>query len=145
MVAIHEKIVHLLDTRKLKRRDLARALAVSPQTATDICKGRSAVTIPHLRNLVAWFNLRPDYWLDNERLEPALSDRLVAGMDQKLDAIARTGILLAESPEQLFERMRRFIAEHGAEFENSNPDLGAEERGILGLDNEGPGMVGRVF
>ena len=45
LVLIHEKISALLEQRRLKKRDLARALGVSPQTATDICKGRSAITL----------------------------------------------------------------------------------------------------
>ena len=36
MVPIHEKIVAQLEQRRLKKRDLARALGVSPQTATDM-------------------------------------------------------------------------------------------------------------
>ena len=78
MVAIHEKIVAQLEQRKLKKRDLARALSVSPQTATDICKGRSAITLPHLRNLVNYFGLRADFWLDDQRLMPEASDRVGA-------------------------------------------------------------------
>lgn len=74
MVLIHEKITALLGQRHLRKRDLAKALGVSPQTATDICKGRSAITLPHLRNLVAFFGLRPDFWLDDDKLLPDVTD-----------------------------------------------------------------------
>ena len=77
MVLIHEKITALLEQRRLKKRDLARALNVSPQTATDICKGRSAITLPHLRNLITFFEVRAEFWLDDERLVPEDVDRLL--------------------------------------------------------------------
>ena len=76
MVTIAEKINAVLAERGLLKRDLARALGISPQTATDICKGRSAVTLPHLRSLVRFFGLRPDFWLDDSRLEPGAADEV---------------------------------------------------------------------
>ena len=75
MVTIADKINAMLAERGLLKRDLARALGVSPQTATDICKGRSAVTLRHLRNLVRLFELRADYWIDETRIEPDPADR----------------------------------------------------------------------
>ena len=80
MVLIHEKITALLEQRRLKKRDLARALGVSPQTATDICKGRSAITLPHLRNLISYFEVRAEFWLDDDRLAPIEIDQLDNGM-----------------------------------------------------------------
>ena len=93
MVLIHEKIAALLEQRHLKKRDLARALGVSPQTATDICKGRSAITLPHLRNLVAYFELRADFWIDDQRLLPDAGDR-AASTGNRGEALARTGLAL---------------------------------------------------
>jgi transcriptional regulator with XRE-family HTH domain len=142
MVLIHEKITALLEQRHLKKRDLARALGVSPQTATDICKGRSAITLPHLRNLVKFFELRPDYWLD-DKLLPDDSDRLQAGMGQS-DSIARSGLLQVRDVERLLQRVRAVLAEHRSEFLSRNPDLTTEEKRVLGLADPSQGMMGMI-
>jgi len=142
MVLIHEKISALLEQRRLKKRDLARALGVSPQTATDICKGRSAITLPHLRNLVAFFELRADYWLDEQRLLPESVDRASARRCE--ETLARTGLLQVGDPEHLLRALRAFVARHRAEFLAQFPDLAPEERRVLGLADAEPGAVGRV-
>jgi transcriptional regulator with XRE-family HTH domain len=136
MVLIHEKISALLEQRRLKKRDLARALGVSPQTATDICKGRSAITLPHLRNLVAYFELRADYWLDDQRLLPGAGDECVG---QGLPP----GWPQVQDPELLARRLRTFLQRHRAEFLAQFPDLTPEERRALGLGVD-TGTVGRV-
>lgn len=143
MVLIHEKIVAQLEHRKLKKRDLARALGVSPQTATDICKGRSAITLPHLRNLVAYFELRADYWLDDSRLDPGPDDRTIAPASRG-DSLARTGLLQLDDPERLLARLRAFVADHRAMFLARHPDLAADEKRFLGLLDHGHGSVGRI-
>ncbi len=143
MVLIHEKIVALLEQRRLRKRDLAKALDVSPQTATDICKGRSAITLPHLRNLVLFFELRADYWLDEGRLLPDESDA-VQGEPSRAEALARSGLLRVEDPERLFQRMRSFVGDHRAGFLARNPDLSLEEKRLLGFLDPGQGLVGRV-
>jgi transcriptional regulator with XRE-family HTH domain len=143
MVLIHEKIVALLEQRKLKKRDLARALGVSPQTATDICKGRSAITLPHLRNLVVYFELRADFWLDDDRLVPGPGDRMQPATP-RAESLARTGLLQLEDPERLFGRMRSFIADHRLTFIARNPDLSADEKRVLGFAEYGQGLVGRI-
>ena len=71
---IHEKIQKQLRQRRQRKKDLAAFLGIAPQTMTDICKGRSAVTLSHLRRLVDYFDLRADFWLDDSREEPALLD-----------------------------------------------------------------------
>ncbi|MFM1872039.1 MAG: helix-turn-helix protein [Planctomycetota bacterium] len=130
MVLIHEKIAALLEQTRLKKRDLARALGVSPQTATDICKGRSAITLPHLRNLVALFELRADYWLDDSRLLPTESDR-TKGTD---------GTAMRSSPvdnaDRLVQRLRSFAQMHRSAFLHANPDLSVSEQRWLGLAEE---------
>lgn len=131
MVLIHEKITALLEQRRLKKRDLARALAVSPQTATDICKGRSAITLPHLRNLVAFFDVRPDFWLDEDRLLPEDHDRVANRVT--LTALSRSGLAALDDPERLLERLRSFVRIHQAEFLAAFPDLRPDERALLGL------------
>ncbi len=142
MVLIHEKISALLEQRRLKKRDLARALGVSPQTATDICKGRSAITLPHLRNLVTFFELRADFWLDDHRLLPEALDR--AGDDRGGEALARTGLLQVSDPEHLLRAIRNFVSRHRTEFLAQNPDLTADERRVLGLMEPEHGTVGRL-
>lgn len=139
---IHEKISALLEQRRLKKRDLARALGVSPQTATDICKGRSAITLPHLRNLITFFEVRAEFWLDDERLVPAELDRLAnRGAAAALD---RSGLLQADDPERLMARLRSFVQRHRAEFLAAFPDLSAAERRLLGLGEQAAGTIGHV-
>lgn len=142
MTAIHEKIVAQLEQRKLKKRDLARALEVSPQTATDICKGRSAITLPHLRNLVRYFGLRADFWLDEQKLMPDANDRVQAGPNQ--EAMARSGLGQLSDPSRFVQRMRTLVAEHKKEFVARNPDLTDAEKVMLGLLDSTAGSMGRV-
>ncbi len=143
MVLIHEKIVAQLEQRRLKKRDLARALGVSPQTATDICKGRSAITLPHLRNLVAFFELRADFWIDDRKLLPEPGDRVHATGTQN-DTLTKSGLLQVADVERFVQRMRALAADHQREFLARNPDLTAEERRLLGLAETASGSVGRV-
>ena len=141
MVLIHEKITALLDQRRLKKRDLARALGVSPQTATDICKGRSAITLPHLRNLVSFFEIRAEFWLDDDRLSPADVDQVAR--KGAADAITRTGLLDVEDPARLMDRLRGFVRKHRDDFVATFPDLSDAERRLLGLA-DGAGSVGQI-
>lgn len=142
MVLIHEKITALLEQRRLKKRDLARALGVSPQTATDICKGRSAITLPHLRNLVSFFEVRAEFWLDDERLVPADLDRLASrGAAAALD---RAGLSQLDDPERFVQRLRSLVQRHRAEFLAAFPDLTAAERRLLGLAEPSAGAIGHV-
>ncbi|MBZ0149936.1 MAG: helix-turn-helix domain-containing protein [Planctomycetes bacterium] len=142
MVLIHEKITALLEQRRLKKRDLARALGISPQTATDICKGRSAITLPHLRNLVAFFEVRAEFWLDEAGLLPDELDHL--GNRNAGAAIARTGLLHVEDPERLLRRIRGFVLRHRTDFLSAFPDLTPAERHVLGLSTPEQGNTGRI-
>jgi transcriptional regulator with XRE-family HTH domain len=134
MVLIHEKISALLEQRRLKKRDLARALGVSPQTATDICKGRSAITLPHLRNLVTFFQVRADFWLNDERLTPGRLDG--AASLRAAEVLAPSGLLDVADPDRLLQRIRGYLQSHRAEFLRAHPDLSADERAFLGLTSE---------
>jgi transcriptional regulator with XRE-family HTH domain len=144
MPPLHEKIDRLLTQRGLLKRDLARALSVSPQTATDICKGRSAVTLSHLRKLVSFFRLSADYWIDDTRSEPTEADETGSERAQKIRALARIGLLDAPDPAALFERMRDFIIAHREEYMRQPAPLSVEERRILGLAGSAQGRMGRV-
>ncbi len=142
MVLIHEKITALLEQRRLKKRDLARALGVSPQTATDICKGRSAITLPHLRNLIRFFEVRAEFWLDDERATPDDIDRLAAR--GAATAWARTGLMQVQDPERFLRRLRTFVVQHKSEFLAAFPDLTPAERRLLGLGEPEGGIVGQI-
>ncbi|MBL8725848.1 MAG: helix-turn-helix domain-containing protein [Planctomycetes bacterium] len=142
MVLIHEKISALLEQRRLKKRDLARALGVSPQTATDICKGRSAITLPHLRKLVAYFELRADFWLDEQRLTPEELDRV--GGDRLAAGLNQTGLPQLDDPERWLRMVRSFVLRHRTEFQAMFPDLSPAERKVLGLSGPEHGAVGQL-
>ncbi|MBX3463586.1 MAG: helix-turn-helix domain-containing protein [Planctomycetes bacterium] len=142
MVLIHEKISALLEQRRLKKRDLAKALGVSPQTATDICKGRSAITLPHLRNLVAFFELRAEFWLDDDRLTPETIDH--AASRRTVDALARAGFLELDEPAHLLAHLRRFVQNHREAFLRACPDLSPAERRFLGLPEVARGPIGQT-
>jgi plasmid maintenance system antidote protein VapI len=145
MVAIHEKINAQLEQRKLKKRDLARALGVSPQTATDICKGRSAITLPHLRNLVSYFGLKADFWINDEKLLPEAHDRVgQQGQEGVDDAITRSGLLRIQDPVRFVQRVKTLVGEHRREFTARNPDLSDAERALLGLGETGAGQAGII-
>lgn len=142
MVLIHEKISALLEQRRLKKRDLARALGVSPQTATDICKGRSAITLPHLRNLVTFFQLRAEFWLDDHRLAPDEVDR--SDKSRIIDGLARAGFLQIDDPQHLLQHVRAFVQHHRAAFLIACPDLSIDEQRFLGLQDQALGAVGQI-
>jgi plasmid maintenance system antidote protein VapI len=143
MVLIHEKIVALLEQRRLKKRDLARALGVSPQTATDICKGRSAITLPHLRNLVSYFELRADFWLDDQKLLPEPSDRVQA-QGTAANALAGSGLLEIADLDKFLQRVRSFLIDHQKSIQARFPDLSDAEKSVLGIQPIAPGSVGEV-
>jgi plasmid maintenance system antidote protein VapI len=144
MVSIPDKINALLAERGLLKRDLARALQVSPQTATDICKGRSAVTVPHLRKLVAFFGLRADFWLDEERERPTEADELIPQLSAKIHALAPTGLLHAEDPAGFVRRLLQLANEQRSLYVERFGQPPPEERRLLGLPLPGQGHVGRI-
>jgi plasmid maintenance system antidote protein VapI len=142
---LHAKIEYALAQRGLLKRDLARALGVSPQTATDICKGRSAITLPHLRRLVAYFGLRADYWLDDARLAPAAADEAArAGDAQTTTDLLGSEIGKVKDPTAFCRRLLVFANERHDDFASRFPDLGDDERGAVGLPRRGTGHVGQV-
>lgn len=143
--SLHEKIEHALSQRGLLKRDLARALGVSPQTATDICKGRSAVTLPHLRRLVEFFGLRADYWLDDSRLSPIAGDEVGAsgGGDQGEELFGTEGRGLADA-RSFCRSLLAFAREHRADFVGQFGNLQEQERALLGIAPPNTGRVGHV-
>jgi plasmid maintenance system antidote protein VapI len=144
MVTISDKINYLLAQRGLLKRDLAQALHVSPQTSTDICKGRSAVTVPHLRRLIEFFGLRADYWLDEQRLAPTAADETIPDFAAKIQDLTTTGLLHTPDPAGVFERMRRLVLEQRQTYLERFGEAGPEERDLLGLPGAESGKVGRI-
>jgi transcriptional regulator with XRE-family HTH domain len=131
MVTIADKINVVLAQRGLLKRDLARALGISPQTATDICKGRSAITLPHLRSLIRFFGLRADFWLDEQRLEPAAGDDVVPALEARLRGLLDSGLLRTADPADLVGRLVRFARQHQREFVSLCGELAHEELEFL--------------
>ncbi len=145
MVTIAEKINTVLAQRGMLKRDLARALDIAPQTATDICKGRSAVTVKHLRRLVEVFGLRADYWLDDSRDEPCPADEVRPGFEAKLRGLETTGILRTEDPARFLRRLLELAQDHRAEFVRRFGEPAADEGDLLGMPSLGArASVGRV-
>ncbi len=144
MDSMAEKISRLLRHRGLLKRDLARALGVSPQTATDICKGRSSITVPHLRRLIQFFGLRAEFWLDNDRLNPSAADECSTSLDAKVHKLAEAGLLYAEDPAGLFERLLELARRHREEYLTLFGEAPPEERRLLGLPSSSYGTVGRI-
>ncbi len=139
-----DKIERELAHRGLLKRDLAKALGVSPQTATDICKGRSAVTLPHLRRLVEWLGLRADYWLDDTRATPDAADKVCPQMDAKVRALHEFDGFAVENPAAAFAQLREFARERADEFVRRFPNTSDDVRRQLGLPARNHGQVGAV-
>ena len=144
MESMAVKISGLLRQRGLLKRDLARALGVSPQTATDICKGRSSITVPHLRRLVEFFGLRADFWLDPDSLHPTTADEVSARVNQKVFELSQAGILDIEDPAGLFERLLILARNHRDEYLGLHGEALPQERRLLGLPGSTQGTVGRI-
>ncbi|MEY2982041.1 MAG: helix-turn-helix domain-containing protein [Planctomycetota bacterium] len=136
MVTIAEKINAVLAQRRMLKRDLARALGVAPQTATDICKGRSAVTLPHLRKLCETFGLRPDYWLDESTLEPGPGDRLAPDQQQRLAGVVEAGLLEIGDAGTFARQLIELAREHRAEWVRRFGAPAADVADLLGVPAE---------
>ena len=135
---IHEKINLLLTERGQKKKELAKALGISPQTMTDITKGRSSVTLQHLRGLVRFFNLRADYWLDDERDAPGDTDNQTAaatagsgdtGVRREPDN--RPAFLRAPNSSEFMDKMRTFLRSHQEEWDRTFGPIKPQERELL--------------
>ena len=144
---IHEKINLLLTERGQKKKELAQALGISPQTMTDITKGRSSVTLQHLRGLVHFFNLRADYWLDDGRDEPGTTDQQSGAEAAQAPAPAPAGgdgrskepppaFVRVPSSGVLMEKMRSFVRSHEGEWERVFGPMKPQEKEWLGLREE---------
>jgi len=134
---IHEKIQRHLKERKHRKKDLAAALGIAPQTMTDICKGRSAVTLSHLRGLVRFFRLRSDYWLDESREDPSPADELDRVRNEDLRQLEALGLLGGESWRRTISRMQNFVARRREQWEQDFGAMSPEDARMLGLQELG--------
>ncbi len=130
--SLPEKICFLLEQRKIRRKDLAAFLGISPQTMTDICTGRSAVTLRHLRGLVRFFGLRADWWLDDAREAPQEWDRLEKLREEDLARLYELG-LLGSGWRRLVGKIQAFVAEHRDLWVDAYGPIGPEEARLLGI------------
>lgn len=130
---IHEKIQRLLKDRKLKKKDLAAHLGIAPQTMTDICKGRSAVTLNHLRGLVSYFRIRADYWIDDDRETPGAFDMLGVVSEEDLRNFENLGVLDAQAWDETMHKVRSFLERHRGLWEDENGPFSRDEAAILSL------------
>lgn len=73
-IEIRHKVNHLLEVKQIPAKKLAEHLKVSPQTVSDLRKGRSNCTLSHLRGLISFFGLCANYWLDTTRVMPTPED-----------------------------------------------------------------------
>ena len=90
----------------------------------------------------AFFEVRAEFWLDDERLVPADMDRLANR--GAAAAVDRSGLLQVDDPERLMARLRMFVQRHRAEFLAAFPDLTPAERRLLGLGEQAAGSIGQI-
>jgi plasmid maintenance system antidote protein VapI len=140
---IHQKIQRLLKDRKLKKKDLAAHLGIAPQTMTDICKGRSAVTLNHLRGLVSFFCIRADYWIDESREHPGAFDLTSMVSDEDIRSFEDLGVLDAPAWERTLYKVRSFLKRHSGVWEEENGSFTPEEARILEIRETGDIMIPR--
>lgn len=140
---IHEKIQRLLKARKFKKKELAAHLGIAPQTMTDICKGRSAVTLRHLRGLVSFFGIRADYWMDESRENPGSFDLIHVVSDEDLRRFEELGVLDAPAWERTLARVRSFLARHHGAWEEEYGSFTPEEARILETRGKGETLIPR--
>ncbi|MFQ5504101.1 MAG: hypothetical protein ACE5F1_04785 [Planctomycetota bacterium] len=138
---IHEKIQRLLRLHNKRKKDLALHLQSAPQTMTDICKGRSAVTLRHLRGLMSFFGLRADYWLDDGREEPDEVDHLHVLSNEELRQFKDVLRLGPRSWNSTLRKLRSFIAKNRSLWNRQVGQLGPKESKLLGLSKSGPSAI----
>jgi hypothetical protein len=107
-------------------------LGISPQTMTDICKGRSAVTLKHLSGIVKFFGLRASYWLDESRSEPAPFDRFDVVPETTLRELEALGLHDSEGWVATLRNMQRFVALHREDYEREFGPLRESDALLLG-------------
>ena len=103
---------------------------------TDVSKGRSAVTLKHLRGLMEFFRLRASYWLDETRLEPLPFDRLDEVSDESLRKLEAFGLHDVRSFEPTLQKIQRFVASRRSEWEDEHGLMSEADRRLLGVEDD---------
>lgn len=143
---IHHKIQRLLKERKQRKKDLAAFLGIAPQTMTDICKGRSAVTLQHLRGIIRYFRIRADFWLDDSREHPETLDQYELVSDSELRQFEQLEIPSIAALSQTLAATRQFVLKHRKAWEQQFDGLDsgvARTLGIRQLDESEDVFAGR--
>ena len=133
---IHQKIETLLRDRGFEKKDLAAALGITSQNLGEILKGRKTVTLPQLSNLVQFFGLRADYWLDDNRKNPTAGDVVQNSRGQSAAALRADGISRIADAPAFQDKVREFVLNHPAEWTAQFGPLTREELEILGVEDE---------
>lgn len=142
---IYEKINRLLTERGQKKKDLAKALGISPQTMTDIVKGRSSVTLSHLKGLVRFFDLRADYWIDDEREDPVETDNQghahvnasdARTTDARAEGANDRGGILRTGQQRFITKLRSFVLSNQDAWIRFHGPLERQEKELLGIREE---------
>lgn len=130
---IHQKIQRLLKERKQRKKDLAAFLGIAPQTMTDICKGRSAVTLQHLRGIMRYFRIRADFWLDDSRKNPGTLDQYELVSDSELRQFEQLDIRNVAALSKTLSALRQFILKDRAAWDLQFGGLDKDVAGTLGI------------
>jgi hypothetical protein len=84
---------------------------------------------------VRFFDLRADYWIDDEREDPVESDIQSHMADARPDGPDHSGILRT-SQGRFQQKLRSFILSHREEWERYHGPLDRQEKELLGIREE---------
>ena len=87
---------------------------------------------------MAFFELRADFWIDDQKVLPDPGDHVQAAGNQS-ETLAQSGLLQIDDVDRLLKRMRSFLAEHQKALLARYPDLGPQEKEFLGIAEPAPG------
>ncbi len=135
--SIQQKLRFLIRERRIYKKDLARYLGISPQTMTDICAGKSSITLPHLRGLIRFFGIRADWWLDDDREAPEAWDHLKHHDARDLAELDLLG-LLGPGWRGRLRKIQSFLIEHRDLWEKTFGPPSPHEALLLGFPDREP-------
>ncbi len=136
---VHEKIAKLLKERGFKKKELAEALGVSLQGLAEILKGRSQVTVSHLKALVKFFGIKAEYWIDDGKDDPTPSDMITDHAGPSEESLRKHGVTIPDARMDFREKIQKFILQHPEEWTAQFGPLTQEEMELLSeMDLEGP-------
>ena len=118
---------------------LAYRMTGNKQDAEDVVQE----TFIKAHNSMDRFELRADFWIDDQKLLPDAGDRVQPAGNQT-EALSRSGLMQVADIDRFLQRLRSFASEHRQALLARFPDLTAEEKHVLGLDEVARGVVGQV-